>query len=147
MVVAERNLAANKRIIVCCDGTWLSSDLGDNSVPSNVAKLARALAPNGLNDAGEIFKQIVFYQSGLGSGDLPLQKAIFGEHVPKVFEGDLRSNKIRLNRFVSQAVWALDLTMMLRSATSSSRTIMSPEMSFSSSVSPVVLSLLVPLRA
>lgn len=73
-----RQLADNKRIIVCCDGTWLASDLGDKSVPSNVAKLARAIAPNGLDEAGKVIKQVVFYQSGIGSGDLPFQKAITG---------------------------------------------------------------------
>lgn len=78
-MTAAREVAANKRIIVCCDGTWLASDLGNNSKPSNVAKLARAIAPNGLDEAGRLIKQVVFYQSGLGSGDLPFQKLIFGE--------------------------------------------------------------------
>lgn len=73
-----RKLADKKRIIVCCDGTWLASDLGDRSIPSNVAKLARAIAPNGLDEAGRLVKQVVFYQSGIGSGDLPFQKAIYG---------------------------------------------------------------------
>ncbi|EGP85565.1 uncharacterized protein MYCGRDRAFT_30969, partial [Zymoseptoria tritici IPO323] len=65
-----------KRIILCADGTWLASDLGDKSVPSSVAKLARAISPNGLDDQGRIIKQIVSYHSGVGSGDLPFQKAI-----------------------------------------------------------------------
>ncbi|CZT18461.1 uncharacterized protein RCC_04306 [Ramularia collo-cygni] len=73
-----RELAVNKRIIVCCDGTWLASDLGDGSIASNVAKLARAISPNGLDEAGRLIKQVVFYQSGIGSGDLPFQKAIYG---------------------------------------------------------------------
>ncbi|CAH0021703.1 unnamed protein product [Clonostachys rhizophaga] len=71
-------LASYKRIIVCADGTWLSSDQGSNSVPSNVAKIARAISKTGLDEKGNLVKQVVFYQSGLGSGDLPVQKAIYG---------------------------------------------------------------------
>jgi|SRR5271155_1188455 uncharacterized protein (DUF2235 family) len=72
-------LASYKRIILCSDGTWLASDLGDKSVPSNVAKIARAIANSGPDADGNLVKQIVLYHSGLGSGDLPFQKAIYGE--------------------------------------------------------------------
>lgn len=72
-------LARNKRIILCSDGTWLASDVGDKSVPSNVAKLARTVANSGLDEKNNIVKQIVLYQSGLGSGDLAIQKLIYGE--------------------------------------------------------------------
>lgn len=71
--------ASYKRIILCADGTWLSSDSGDKSAPSNVAKIARAIASSGPDRKGAIVPQIVYYHSGLGSGDLPLQKAIYGE--------------------------------------------------------------------
>ncbi|ENH68115.1 hypothetical protein FOC1_g10003743 [Fusarium oxysporum f. sp. cubense race 1] len=71
-------LASYKRIILCSDGTWLASDTGEKSTPSNVAKLARAVANNGPDAKGNIVKQIVSYHSGLGSGDLPFQKAIYG---------------------------------------------------------------------
>lgn len=82
MTEGKSKLASYKRIILCSDGTWLASDIGDKSVPSNVAKIARAIAPNGIDADGNIVKQIVSYHSGLGSGDLPFQKAIFGEHCP-----------------------------------------------------------------
>ena len=72
-------LASYKRIILCSDGTWLASDMGNKSVSSNVAKLARAVANSGPDAEGNLVKQIVSYHSGLGSGDLPLQKAIYGE--------------------------------------------------------------------
>jgi uncharacterized protein (DUF2235 family) len=72
-------LANYKRIIACADGTWLSSNTGDKAVPSNVAKLARSVANNGLDAEGNVVKQIVFYHSGLGTGDLPFQKAIYGK--------------------------------------------------------------------
>ncbi|KAJ5974165.1 hypothetical protein N7481_011375 [Penicillium waksmanii] len=78
MTQQPSKLASYKRIILCADGTWLASDQGDNSVPSNVAKVARAIATSGPDADGTIVKQIVSYHSGLGSGDLPFQKAIYG---------------------------------------------------------------------
>ena len=72
------NLAKYKRIIICVDGTWLASDIGDKAIPSNVAKLARAIANSGPDADGNLVKQVVFYHSGVGSGDLPFQKAIAG---------------------------------------------------------------------
>ena len=70
--------ASYKRIILCCDGTWLAANTGDDSKPSNVAKLARAIAPTGFDIEGRIVKQIVLYHSGLGSTSLPAAKAIEG---------------------------------------------------------------------
>lgn len=72
-------LATYKRIILCADGTWLASDLGDASVPSNVARIARTIATSGPDPHGNIVQQIVSYHSGLGSGELPFQKAIYGK--------------------------------------------------------------------
>ncbi|KAI0167662.1 hypothetical protein BJ166DRAFT_590167 [Pestalotiopsis sp. NC0098] len=70
--------ASYKRIILCSDGTWLESDMGDKSVPSNVAKIARAIATTGIDEQGDSVEQIVSYHSGLGTGSLPFQKAIYG---------------------------------------------------------------------
>lgn len=70
--------ASYKRLILCAGGTWLASDLGNKSIPSNVAKIARALATRGPDANGMIVKQIVSYHSGLGTGDLPFQAAIYG---------------------------------------------------------------------
>lgn len=79
MMPSEKYKIANyKRIILCADGTWLSSDQGDKSVPSNVAKIARAISKTGLDANGSLVQQIVYYQSGLGAGDLLIQKAIYG---------------------------------------------------------------------
>ena len=79
MVERTPRVASYKRIIICSDGTWLSSYSGDKTAPSNVAKLARAIANNGVDAEGDAVKQIVYYHAGLGSGDLPIQKAIYGE--------------------------------------------------------------------
>jgi uncharacterized protein (DUF2235 family) len=79
MAENTRKVASHKRIILCADGTWQASDIGSKSLPSNVAKLARAISNNGLDDQGNLVKQIVSYHSGLGSGDLPFQKLLYGE--------------------------------------------------------------------
>jgi len=78
MEASTQKQASYKRIILCVDGTWLASDVGNKSAPSNVARIARAIAPSGVDDAGNVVKQIVSYHAGLGSGDLPLQKALYG---------------------------------------------------------------------
>ena len=57
-----------KRLIVCCDGTWQPSNHGvDNDVPSNIAKLARAIAKFQRTKDGDFIHQIVFYDAGVGT--------------------------------------------------------------------------------
>lgn len=57
-----------KRIIVCCDGTWMNSDKGFEKgrpqPPSNVTRLARSFK-RGCSDG---MVQILNYQSGVGTG-------------------------------------------------------------------------------
>ena len=78
MAEPEHKQASYKRIILCADGTWLASDVGDSSIPSNVAKISRAIANHGVDTDGKLVEQVVSYHSGVGSGDLPFQKAIEG---------------------------------------------------------------------
>lgn len=63
-----------KRIIVCCDGTWYASDKGGNNLPSNVTRMSRALKKVGVvehgKDKGQPRAQVVYYQSGVGTGNL-----------------------------------------------------------------------------
>ncbi|KAF3925814.1 hypothetical protein ABW20_dc0102429 [Dactylellina cionopaga] len=67
-----------KRLIICCDGTWFSADKGTINMPSNVARISRLIASEGVkvvrNDKGEDINisipQIVYYQSGVGTGSL-----------------------------------------------------------------------------
>lgn len=56
-----------KRIIVCCDGTWLDAD-GEYHTPSNVTRIARAIKPIGHDKHGNFIPQVVFYQNGVGTG-------------------------------------------------------------------------------
>ena len=53
-----------RHIIIACDGTGQSSSRGDNTVPSNVTRLCRALSST------PQVPHIVFYQSGIGTQDL-----------------------------------------------------------------------------
>lgn len=63
-----------KRIVICCDGTWYAVDKGVDNLPSNVARLSRALKKVGEvsygEDKGQKRAQIVYYQSGVGTGNL-----------------------------------------------------------------------------
>ncbi|KAG8629786.1 hypothetical protein KVT40_001405 [Elsinoe batatas] len=58
-----------KRIIICCDGTWQSSNHGlEGVVPSNVAKISRAISKYEETSNGQIIHQIVYYDAGVGTG-------------------------------------------------------------------------------
>jgi uncharacterized protein (DUF2235 family) len=56
-----------KRLVVCCDGTWNDADSSENF--TNVVRIARAILPFDTRNGQEI-PQIVYYHSGVGSGDL-----------------------------------------------------------------------------
>ncbi|KAL2432670.1 hypothetical protein ABEF95_014355 [Exophiala dermatitidis] len=72
-----------KRIVVCCDGTWKDSD-GDYQTPSNVTRIARAIAPVGVDtstggpDQPTPIPQVVFYQNGVGTGSNSLYDKYIG---------------------------------------------------------------------
>ncbi|KAL5041616.1 hypothetical protein BDW71DRAFT_211952 [Aspergillus fruticulosus] len=96
-----RQWSNKKRIILCADGTWEASDQGDKSHPSNVAKIARAIATTGREKDPKTgnnieLKQVVFYQSGLGSGDLPLQRFVAGS-----FGWGLEDDVCQIYEFIS----------------------------------------------
>ncbi|TWU72260.1 hypothetical protein ED733_001839 [Metarhizium rileyi] len=59
-----------KRLIVCCDGTFNSADKGTDGYSSNVARLSRVLSNFGTTSNGEKIPQVVYYQSGVGTGSL-----------------------------------------------------------------------------
>lgn len=62
--------AAPKRIIICSDGTWQSSVSGLKNIPSNVTRLARSIAHSGKDKDGKVWQQVVYYDAGIGTGDL-----------------------------------------------------------------------------
>ncbi|KAK5727777.1 hypothetical protein LTR17_012435 [Elasticomyces elasticus] len=63
-----------KKLIICCDGTWMDSDNGwipgkwgqpgHLQNPSNITRIARAIRP----EDDHHHPQIVYYQAGLGTG-------------------------------------------------------------------------------
>lgn len=67
-------LGLPKKLIVCCDGTWMDADSGwvkgkggssgHPQTPSNVTRIARAMKDS--DDAHH--QQIVYYQAGIGTG-------------------------------------------------------------------------------
>ncbi|KAH9822804.1 putative alpha/beta hydrolase domain (DUF2235), partial [Teratosphaeria destructans] len=61
--VAGHSYRLPKKLIVCCDGTWMDSD---NNVqnPSNVTRIARAVK----SEDDHHHPQIVYYQNGIGTG-------------------------------------------------------------------------------
>lgn len=84
----SKTTTIQKRLIVCCDGTWFASDKGTQNLPSNVARIGRLIAAEGTawtNESGKQVEtvrvpQIVYYQSGVGTGNLTwLDKRVQGE--------------------------------------------------------------------
>lgn len=62
--------APMKRLILCCDGTWQAANQGNKSIPSNVAKIARAIAKHAWqsgNPKDPPIAQIVYYDAGIGT--------------------------------------------------------------------------------
>ncbi|KAL5376314.1 hypothetical protein DPSP01_010541 [Paraphaeosphaeria sporulosa] len=66
------NTPWGRRLIICCDGTWQSSVSSKDNVPSNVTKLCRVIARIGTDqhDPNKRWHQIVYYDSGVGTGNL-----------------------------------------------------------------------------
>ncbi|KAL6718736.1 hypothetical protein ACLMJK_002970 [Lecanora helva] len=58
-----------KRLIVCCDGTWQASNHATHEIPSNVAKIARAISKTYVNEENICAPQIVFYDAGVATAD------------------------------------------------------------------------------
>lgn len=67
-----------KRIILCCDGTWQASNQGTRSVPSNVAKLSRAVKTSGKDESGVRIPQLVWYDAGVGTALGSIDKSYAG---------------------------------------------------------------------
>jgi len=79
-------MAAAKRIIICCDGTWNEPD----DIPTNVTKMVRAISP--VSPDG--IHQVVFYDQGVGTGG-KIDKFIGG-----AFGSGLEKNVLDCYRFL-----------------------------------------------
>lgn len=62
----EGKILPRKRLIVCCDGIWQTGDKTYGTSPSNIVKLSRMI---GRQSVPEGIPQVVYYQSGVGTGD------------------------------------------------------------------------------
>ncbi|KAF4990748.1 hypothetical protein FDECE_14260, partial [Fusarium decemcellulare] len=67
---SQDKAAAPKRLVICCDGTWQSSVTGLKNIPSNVTRLARSISRSGKDKDGKVWQQVVYYDAGIGTGDL-----------------------------------------------------------------------------
>lgn len=65
-IIRASLLITMKRIIIACDGTGCSPFRGTEAIHSNLSRLCRAFS----NSPGLATKQIVLYQSGVGTQDL-----------------------------------------------------------------------------
>ena len=73
-----------KRITICADGTWNrpEKDLSKDA-PTNVLKLARAIAPVAPGNGNQGIEQVVFYDWGVGSYHDPVTGGAFGAGIDK----------------------------------------------------------------
>jgi hypothetical protein len=117
-----------KRLVICCDGTWQSSNQGRRSNPSNVAKLSRAISQYFVENE-EAGVQICYYDAGIGTG---LPGGLAGE-IYKNYTGTLTplnsSHKLELRSF--KVTMDLVSTRMFVKHTIFLSTIIPQEMSFS----------------
>lgn len=64
-----------RRLVICCDGTWQSSVSFKDNVPSNITKLCRLIARIGVDQDGRKYHQMVYYDGGIGTGNLSKSEA------------------------------------------------------------------------
>ena len=66
-----------RRLVICCDGTWQSSVSSKDNVASNVTRLCRVIARVGTDqhDQSKRWHQLVYYDSGIGTGELSASDA------------------------------------------------------------------------
>ncbi|KAJ5928330.1 hypothetical protein N7466_007286 [Penicillium verhagenii] len=69
-VEKTKPLRDQRRLILCLDGSWQSSNHGEKNIASNIAKLSRAIAScDKYGEDGKEIQQIVYYDAGVGTGN------------------------------------------------------------------------------
>ena len=87
----------NKRLVICCDGTWnepdqsVDSSAADETEPTNVLKIVRGLAPVD----GRRFPQVVYYDTGVGT------RGLADKYVGGGLGGGLSRNIQQAYRFIA----------------------------------------------
>ena len=110
-------LSANKRLIVCCDGTWNSPE---QHHVTNVVRTARAVRPAD----GDGAAQIVFYDWGIGSYSGKLTGGMLGAGIDKniqdayrfLVHNHLPGDEVFLFGFSRGAYTARSLVGLIRNA-------------------------------
>jgi len=94
-----------KRLIICCDGTWQSANHGKKNIPSNIAKLSRAIAKFQKTRDGQTIHQVVFYDAGVGTATDTANTKGWGPNsiVNKLAEGLLGAQGFGLDENVCEA--------------------------------------------
>jgi hypothetical protein len=121
---------AFKRLIVCCDGTWVAGDhvtKHDSSYQTNITRICHALADDAILPDGTRIPQIIYYQSGVASS---------GPTIGRVFAGEL---SIFYFLFSLVSFTHTTLYHQVPLATASTKTF-SPPTTSSSSTIPLVMS-------
>ncbi|KAJ5771771.1 hypothetical protein N7520_002300 [Penicillium odoratum] len=80
-----------KRLILCLDGSWQSSNHGEKNIASNIVKLSRSI-DSCEKTKDKVIQQIVYYDAGVGTGksaprndaSIPAKVLAKGQ---KIFEG------------------------------------------------------------
>ena len=89
--------SGNKRLIICCDGTWnepdekVDQDPTDEPEPTNVLKIARGIAPAD----GKGITQVVYYDAGVGT------QGFFDKYIGGAFGRGLSENIRQTYRFIA----------------------------------------------
>lgn len=103
-----------RRLILCLDGSWQSSNHGEKNIASNIAKLSRSIASCERN-GDEVIHQIVYYDAGVGTGNsAPREDASRTEKLlakgQKIFEGSfgrgVEENVCEAYNFLVSSVYA-----------------------------------------
>ena len=91
-----------KRLIVCCDGTWQAANHATHEIPSNVAKLCRAISKTHIDENGLAAPQIVFYDAGVATATW-LDGKISGK-ICDAFKEQLASPALHISQRVSKII-------------------------------------------
>lgn len=89
--------ALRKRLVICCDGTWQAANHASHEIPSNIAKLSRAISKTYIDENNHAVPQIVFDDAGVATSNW-LDAKMFRAH-PTILRIDWLQNLHQLVLF------------------------------------------------
>lgn len=137
--ISEDCPAQPKRIVICCDGTWQSATGLDRKTgaASNVAKLCQILASAG-TEGGKEYQQVVYYDAGVGTGDIGWVQAAIQGMLSVPLYADARDADFTCATRDTQEAAAQDFSRTSSRPTTTSSTISPVAINSTFSASPVV---------